>query len=235
MTIEKLFKPLKGIATGLAMLVAVAGCGDGGSSSVSDPAIKIARNFGNGYSGEIEYDISVEAKKPVDFVEVSINGGSVEKYINDSQENPYEMGYVAKIKKENAIDVYAGNAHESDAFSAMSEKVATGTTDAEDGVVDEPLVNNGYNLGTNYNKNVSYFVSAECGNINEVDYSVTDNNSPLGEIIIEYVSDTDDLTEKLNDKTKLDCADIPNKYFVNLPKEETKSRLQGWINNNFNN
>ena len=224
MTIEKLFKPLKGIATGLAML-ALGACGDGGSSNKVN--ITTVPNFGNGYSGQVTWDVMAEgSKKPVEYVDVSINGKPWQRYPNTLESNPLEIGYVAKIKKENAIDVYAGNAHESDAFVPASEVEAENLITEKLNTKSYPyMVNSLVTIGENcsqYSQDTFY-----------VDYDIDISPAPTNHAIIEYVSTTDDIHEKLADKQKLDCAGIPNKYFVYLPESEVRDRTQSFINNNW--
>lgn len=222
MTLEnKITKTLKGVGTGLALLAAVAGgcAGGSGSGGGKDTSPKYdvtaEADFGNGYSGNVQWNIMTEGETPAEYVDVSINGGNTERYVNAAEANPFELGYIAEIQEgPNTIMArYDGGTAEEEFVPASEEEA--------EAVMENYFITN----GIDYEKNTPFEITSPegCEGIFEVDFYTESGD------ILEYISHSENLQEKLDNKDKLDCAGEPNRTFTYLPEAELVKRVQNFL------
>lgn len=67
----------------------------------------------------------------------------------------------------------------------------------------------------------------------DYDLDISGVHPSANSAMVNYISDTDDLTRELSNKQKLDCAGVPNLFMKGIPESEISSRVSKWIDNGF--
>ncbi len=216
-----------GIAVASKLLSA---CGDsGGSKTQSKPIADVGVNFGNGYSGKVTYLLTGSCEYGnVSRVSASLNGHDYKDFENGTSISiPIELGT-------NTINVVAydekGMASEPFVYSFESP------TEAEAREVIEGVLEARNDKHTGYLIGETDYVAPtdpSPDNFHTIDYNIDIGNLADGDAIIEYVSHTDDLSQENLDRQYLNSYGVPNRYLTRLPLEEIDSRLNDWIDNNW--
>ncbi len=189
------------------------------------PTLEIGVGFGDGLTGKVTYLVTgTDPDGTVSELRARYNGGAWEIYSNGTS---FQKDIIPGT---NSLEAYAVD--DKGAQSQIVTRSFVSPTEEEArGVIDErlnTLPNGGITKDSNY--------TAPQDGINAImaDYAVEPLPSvPSGDVIIEYVSSTDDLTQELNDKQYLDSYGVPNLYLGRLPISEIESRLNAWIDNGF--
>ena len=259
MQLEKLIKPLKRIAIGASLLGALAGCGelerqaclsnnfrdfekpkgeiaevlDCSKSEKADPYVNqiptasLGMDFGDGLSGKVAYLVSgTDSDGTITEARARFNGGAWEIYSNGTS---FQKDIAPGT---NSLESYAVDDKGAQSLIVTREFVSPTEAEARERI-DSELQKRGYVENFSGTPGTFYKDASWGGGFGSavVDYLLFRGNG--GGSAIEYVSDTDNLTIKLNEKSILDQGGDPNLYLAKVPLSEVTSRFNAWADNGF--
>ena len=192
------------------------------------PTASLGMDFGDGLSGKVAYLVSgTDSDGTITEARARFNGGAWEIYSNGTS---FQQDIVPGA---NSLEAYAID--NNGALSPTVTREFDSPTEAEAREkIDSLLAARGYvenfsgTPGTFY-KDANFAV---CSGVMNVGYLIS--NAIGGQkIVVEFVSSTDNLTQKLSDKQCLDSGLNPNLHMVYLPKSEIKTRFDVFADSGF--
>ncbi|MBI4116986.1 hypothetical protein HY449_04560 [Candidatus Pacearchaeota archaeon] len=191
------------------------------------PSLEIGTDFGKGLSGKVDYLVSGEdSDGTISEVRVRFNNGSWEIYSNGTS---FQKDIVPGA---NSLEAYAVD--NKGAQSPIVTRSFESPTETEARAKIEEILNLRLNMYQEYLIEDVYSAPQDGINTILVDYNIeTFNPPPKHDAIIGYISPTDSLNTELSNKQYLDGYSVPNLYLARLPLSEIESRLNSWIDNDW--
>ena len=256
---SKLMNAGRKIAIGASLLGALAGCGelerqaclsnnfrdfekpkgeiaevlDCSKSEKADPYVNqiptasLGMDFGDGLSGKVTYLVAgTDSDGTITEARARFNGGAWEIYSNGTS---FQKDIAPGA---NSLEAYAVDDKGAQSLIVTREFVSPTEAEARERI-DSELQKRGYVENFSGTPGTFYkdaLFSTGYGNLTG-DYLLFRSNGAAS--VIEYVSDTDNLTIKLNEKGMLDQGGNPNRYFLKLPLNEVIRRFNTWADNGF--
>ena len=188
-------------------------------------------DFGNGYSGFYTVQVGGEDEDgdPLT-IYASVNGGEWEQR-EDGE--PLELPIA---EGDNLVDAYTDDGKEESGTASMQYDGASGFYSPKEVEARTRIYsrlsatnNGGINGGYTGPNQTEYGASGVFADFIVEPLPVV----PSGEVIIEYCGENDNLSQEMNDKAYFDANSIPNLYMNKLPPEEIDSRLNRFIDDNW--
>lgn len=217
------------LATGLALAVAgFGGCrNDNPGDRVNQfPKAQIGTDFGNGYDGNVNYLLTgTDADGTISHVYAKFNNGIWGLYANGQAVS------VPIVQGTNEADIYVV-----DDFGAPSPIVSKSFTPATEAEARARIYSR---LSATSNGGINGGYTGP----NQTQYGLSDvfadfivERLPQGDsVVVEYIGENDNLAQEMNDKTYFDTRipKVPNLYMAGLPPSEIDSRLNKFIDDNW--
>ena len=189
------------------------------------PTLDIGMDFGNGYNRNVSYLFSAADDQSVGVVKASVNGGEWTDYLNGQAIS------VPIVDGNNTIEAYVidnmglAGANVRKSFIPATEAEARAKIYSMLSATPNGGINNEY-TGPNQTE---YKLSGHFA-----DFIVEPLPSvPSGDVIIEYIGESDNFAQEMDDKNYFGTNGIPNLYMAKLPLFKIEEEVAKFINQNW--